>query len=127
MSVDRLKRDLLNKLINARIDIAAYLQLRTAKGYMSVSESEHLGQNCLGLCNEMRDRAPVLRQHYDVDERQILRQAALALSQVAVCMMTGHHDCPTFVAVDARKLENCLTTLTLCIMSLKEHHALGQA
>lgn len=30
MSVDRLKRDLLNKLINARIDLAAYLQLRTA-------------------------------------------------------------------------------------------------
>ena len=28
MSVDRLKRDLLNKLINARIDLAAYLQLR---------------------------------------------------------------------------------------------------
>ena len=33
MSVDRLKRDLLNKLINARIDLAAYLQLRKAKGY----------------------------------------------------------------------------------------------
>lgn len=32
MSVDRLKRDLLNKLINARIDLAAYLQLRKAKG-----------------------------------------------------------------------------------------------
>ncbi|MDU2883361.1 MAG: biofilm formation regulator BssR, partial [Enterobacter sp.] len=28
MTVDRLKRDLLNKLINARIDLAAYLQLR---------------------------------------------------------------------------------------------------
>lgn len=27
MSVDRLKRDLLNKLINARIDLAAYLQI----------------------------------------------------------------------------------------------------
>ena len=26
MTVDRLKRDLLNKLINARIDLAAYLQ-----------------------------------------------------------------------------------------------------
>ena len=26
MSVDRLKRDLLNKLINARIDLAAYPQ-----------------------------------------------------------------------------------------------------
>ncbi|MEL2361075.1 biofilm formation regulator BssR, partial [Klebsiella pneumoniae] len=35
MSVDRLKRDLLNKLINTRIDLAAYLQLRKAKGYMT--------------------------------------------------------------------------------------------
>ena len=32
MSVDRLKRDLLNKLINARIDLAAYLQLRKDPG-----------------------------------------------------------------------------------------------
>lgn len=49
MSVDRLKRDLLNKLINARIDLAAYLQLRKAKGYMSVSESENLRENSLNF------------------------------------------------------------------------------
>lgn len=49
MSVDRLKRDLLNKLINARIDLAAYLQLRKAKGYMSVSESENLRDNFFEL------------------------------------------------------------------------------
>ncbi|MDW3574625.1 biofilm formation regulator BssR, partial [Enterobacter asburiae] len=42
MTVDRLKRDLLTKLINARIDLAAYLQLRKAKGYMSVSEGRVL-------------------------------------------------------------------------------------
>lgn len=30
MVVDRLRTDLLNKLINARIDLAAYLQLRKA-------------------------------------------------------------------------------------------------
>ena len=61
MSVDRLKRDLLNKLINARIDLAAYLQLRKAKGYMSVSESEHLRDNLFELCNFMREKAPILR------------------------------------------------------------------
>lgn len=32
MFVDRLRSDLLNKLINARLDLAAYLQLRKAKG-----------------------------------------------------------------------------------------------
>lgn len=32
MVVDRLRTDLLNKLINARIDLAAYLQLRKRRG-----------------------------------------------------------------------------------------------
>ena len=32
MSVDRRYTNLLNKLINANIDLAAYLQLRKAKG-----------------------------------------------------------------------------------------------
>ena len=39
MSVDRLYRNLMNKLINANIDLDAYLQLRKAKGYMSVSDA----------------------------------------------------------------------------------------
>ncbi len=64
MTVDRLKRDLLNKLINARIDLAAYLQLRKAKGYMSVSESEHLRDNLFELCNFMREKAPTLKAKY---------------------------------------------------------------
>ncbi|EBR1542784.1 hypothetical protein EFE47_10565 [Salmonella enterica] len=68
MVVDRLRTDLLNKLINARIDLAA----------------------------------------------------------AAVCLMSGHHDCPTFIAVNADKLENCLTTLTLSIQSLKAHSPLTQ-
>lgn len=51
MVVDRLRTDLLNKLINARIDLAAYLLLRKAKGYMSVSESDRLRDN---FCTESR-------------------------------------------------------------------------
>ena len=42
MFVDRQRIDLLNRLIDARVDLAAYVQLRKAKGYMSVSESNHL-------------------------------------------------------------------------------------
>jgi biofilm regulator BssR len=68
MTVDRLKRDLLNKLINARIDLAAYLQLRKAKGYMSVSESEHLRDNLFELCNFMREKAPALQANYGESE-----------------------------------------------------------
>lgn len=73
MSVDRLKRDLLNKLINARIDLAAYLQLRKAKGYMSVSESENLRDNFFELCNFMREKAPILKAHYAESELVALR------------------------------------------------------
>lgn len=49
MTVDRLYRHLLQKLINANIDIDAYLQLRKAKGYMSVSENDHLRENLFEL------------------------------------------------------------------------------
>ncbi len=49
MTVDRLYRHLLQKLINANIDIDAYLQLRKAKGYMSVSENDHLRDNLFEL------------------------------------------------------------------------------
>lgn len=122
MSVDRLKRDLLNKLINARIDLAAYLQLRKAKGYMSVSESEHLRDNLFELCNFMREKAPTLKAEYCESELIALRRAA----EVGVCLMNGRHDCPNFIAVNAEKLENCLTTLSLCIMCLNEHDKLEQ-
>jgi biofilm regulator BssR len=39
--------------------------------------------------------------------------------------MNGRHDCPNFIAVNAEKLENCLTTLSLCIMCLNEHESLN--
>ena len=126
MSVDRLKRDLLNKLINARIDLAAYLQLRKAKGYMSVSESEHLRDNLFELCNYMREKAPTLKAEYGESELMALRRAAEVLSIAGVCLMNGRHDCPNFIAVDAEKLENCLTTISLCIMCLNKHARLEQ-
>ena len=61
MTVDRLYRHLLQKLINANIDIDAYLQLRKAKGYMSVSENDHLRDNLFELCREMHAQAPRLQ------------------------------------------------------------------
>ncbi|EHD3173023.1 biofilm formation regulator BssR [Salmonella enterica] len=127
MVVDRLRTDLLNKLINARIDLAAYLQLRKAKGYMSVSESDTLRDNFFELNRELHDHA--LRQglHLDQEEWNALRRAEGALAAAAVCLMSGHHDCPTFIAVNADKLENCLTTLTLSIQSLKAHSPLTKA
>jgi biofilm regulator BssR len=55
-----------------------------------------------------------------------LRRAAEVLSIAGVCLMNGRHDCPNFIAVNAEKLENCLTTLSLCIMCLNEHEKLEQ-
>lgn len=118
MSIDRLKRNLLNKLINARIDLDAYLQLRKAKGYMSVSESDHLRDNLFDLCTEMRNQSAQLSMLPDPDEREALRHAAEAMVVAAVSLMGGHHDCPQFVAVDADKLERCLVVLTASIQQL---------
>lgn len=53
MFVDRQRIDLLNRLIDARVDLAAYVQLRKAKGYMSVSESNHLRDNFFKLNPEL--------------------------------------------------------------------------
>src|SRR5690606_19127770 len=97
MSVDRLKRDLLNKLINARIDLAAYLQLRKATGYMTVSESENLRDNLFELCNYMRETAPILKAHCADSELGALRRAAEVLSSAGVCLMVGRHNCPKFI------------------------------
>lgn len=114
MSAARLTRNLLNKLVNARIDLDAYLQLRKAKGYMTVSESDELRDNLFELCTEMRGQAALP----EPQEREALHNATQAMVKAAVSLMSGHHDCPQFVAVDADKLERCLTVLTSSITQL---------
>ncbi len=49
MSVDRLYRNLLNKLIIAQCDLDAYLQLRKSEAICPVSENEHLRDNLFEL------------------------------------------------------------------------------
>ena len=115
MFVDRQRIDLLNRLIDARVDLAAYVQLRKAKGYMSVSESNHLRDNFFKLNRELHDKSLRLNLHLE------------ALATAAVCLMSGHHDCPTVITVNADKLENCLMSLTLSIQSLQKHAMLEKA
>ena len=124
MVVDRLRTDLLNKLINARIELAAYLQLRKAKGYMSVSESDRLRDVFFALNRELHEQSQLHGMHLDQEEWNALHRAEGALAAAAVCLMCGHHDCPTFIAVNAEKLENCLTTLTLSIQCLQSYPTL---
>jgi biofilm regulator BssR len=118
MTVDRLYRNLLNKLINANIDLDAYLQLRKAKGYMSVSENEHLRDNLFELCRELREGAPRLQHAVTPEEREALRLAGEAVASAAVCLMSGHHDCPSYIAVNVETLERCLAGLSLNIHKL---------
>ena len=120
MTVDKLYRNLMNKLINANIDLDAYLQLRKAKGYMSVSENDHLRDNLFELCHEMRERAPRLQHAIAPEEKEALRLAGEAIASAAVCLMTGHHDCPSYIAVNVDKLERCLAVLTLNIHKLND-------
>ena len=120
MTVDRLYRHLLQKLINANIDIDAYLQLRKAKGYMSVSENDHLRDNLFELCHELRVHAPRLQHAIAPEEMEAFRLAGESVASAAVCLMSGHHDCPLYIAVNVEKLERCLTGLTSNIHKLNK-------
>lgn len=115
MSVDRRYTNLLNELINANIDLAAYLQLRKAKGYMSVSENDHLRDNLFELCHELRVHAPRLQHAIAPEEMEAFRLAGESVASAAVCLMSGHHDCPAYIAVNVEKLERCLSGLTMNI------------
>lgn len=110
MSGATLKRCLLKKMIVAKIDIAAYLSLRRAKGYMSVVESEHLRDNLFDLCTEFQQQD--LRTGFAPQELPLLERGIAAISSAAICLMTGRHDCPRYIAVDADKLESCLDQLS---------------
>ena len=116
MNVDRLYRNLMNKLINASIDLDAYLQLRKAKGYMSVSENDHLRDNLFELC----EYAPRLQHAVAPEEKEALRLAGEAVASAAVCLLSGHHDCPSYIAVNVDKLESCLAVLRLNIQKLND-------
>lgn len=118
MTGEPLKRDLLKKMIIAKIDVAAYLCLRKAKGYMSVVETEHLRDNLFDLSNEYHEKSLRLRSHLTEQEMESIHQGMNAVCSAAVCLMTGRHDCPQYIAVDAEKLDNCLSELSASLKSI---------
>ena len=127
MNVDRLQLHLMEQLTHARLELAAYVQLLKAKGYMSVSESNQLRDNFFKLSTEIRGLAEQPSASWSHQEWEALRLAEGALSSAAVCLMSGHHDSPTYIAVNADKLERCLNALTTCIDSLDEQTPLEEA
>ena len=118
MTDSKLKRQMMRRLINARIDLDAYLQLRKAKGYMSVGDNDHLRTNLLELCGELRSNVGLLKRCSSHKELEMMRQAGEALASAAVCLMTGRYDCPSYIAVNVETLERCLTALTNSIRKL---------
>jgi len=127
MTVDELARRLLTKLIAARSDLAAYIQMRKAKGYMSVSENDRLRERFFALALEIRDKGERLNDLPDRDSRSAIYRAEEALSSVAVCLMSGRQDCPTYISVNVDKLERSLNVLNYCIQYLNEHSPLEEA
>lgn len=118
MSGRTLKNDLLQKLKVAKGEIAAYLALRKAKGYMSVSESELLRGRLLDVCHRSHDAAFMLQASLPDDEKDDFRHAVEACSSAALCLMSGRKDCPQFIAVDAAKLEASLMLLSRSLNAL---------
>ncbi|XPE24196.1 biofilm formation regulator BssR [Shigella sonnei] len=93
---------------------------------MSVSESNHLRDNFFKLNRELPIIAAV-QFSSGCRKWSALHHAEEALATAAVCLMSGHHDCPTAITVNADKLENCLMSLTLSIQSLQKHAMLEKA
>ncbi|AUP77164.1 Biofilm formation protein (YliH/bssR) [Kosakonia oryzendophytica] len=127
MTVDEMARRLLTKLVTCRSDLAGYIQLLKAKGYMSVSETDRLRERFFALALEIRDKGERLSQMPDRDARGALYRAEEALSSAAVCLMSGRQDCPTYITVNADKLERSLNVLSYCVQYLSERAPLEEA
>ena len=121
MKGESLKRDLLKKMIIAKIDMAAYLSLRKVKGYMSVNETEHLRNNLFDLSTEYRERSLDLKTRFTAREIASINQGITAVTSAAICLMTGRRDCPQYIAIDADKLENCLQQLIASLNDVMDH------
>ncbi|SCC68597.1 biofilm formation regulator BssR [Kosakonia oryziphila] len=127
MNVDELVRRLLTKLTAVRTDLAAYTRMRKVKGYMSVSENDRLRERLFALALEIRNEGERLNKMPDRESRGALYRAEEALSSAAVCLMSGRQDCPTYISVNADKLERSLKVLDHAILYLNEHSSLEEA
>lgn len=127
MIVDELTQYLLDQLLEARTELAGYIQMRKAKGYMSVSENDRLREHFFALAKEIRDNGVQLNKLPDADVRGALYRAEEAVSSVAVCLLSGRQDCPTYIAVNVDKLDRSLNVLNFSIGYIQEHSSLAEA
>ncbi|BDO03840.1 hypothetical protein KAM622c_34270 [Klebsiella quasipneumoniae subsp. quasipneumoniae] len=58
--------------------------IKCYKGYMSVSENDHLRENLFELCREMRAQAPRLQNVISPEERDALRLAGESVAAASL-------------------------------------------
>ncbi len=90
MTVDRLYRHLLQKLINATIDIDAYLV--TAKGQRLLCRPAKMTIcviTCLSFCREMCAGAAPAECHFTGGEWMSFRLAGESVAAAALCLMSA--------------------------------------
>ncbi|EDX2767557.1 biofilm formation regulator BssR [Salmonella enterica] len=109
---------LMKLLCRRQMDLKMYLQMRQAKGYMSVDENDALRDSLFECCCEIREKMPLLKSRLIPAEQEALTQAADAIASAAVCLMTGYHDSSLYITVNARQLTGYLRVLTLSIERL---------
>lgn len=126
MIVDELTQYLLDQLLEARTELADYIQMRKAKGYMSVSENNRLREHFFALAKEIRDNGVQLNRLPDADVRGALYRAEEAMSSVAVCLLSGRQDCPTYIAVNVDKLDRSLNVLNFSIDYIQVYSSLAE-
>ncbi|EBR8157867.1 transcriptional regulator [Salmonella enterica subsp. enterica serovar Newport] len=117
-TTDRLRYQLTQTLIRTQAGLAGYLLLRQAKGYMSVSENDALRENLFALYCEIHDGMLPMKNSLVPAEREAWRQTADAIASAVVCLMTGEHDSPSYIAVNVGQLTDCLKSLTRSIARL---------
>lgn len=112
MSAEKRKADLLVKMQTARLALENYAQLRQAKGYMSVNEGMQLREGLMALLNEYHHCFSEIKAVLTRDDIVAFHQAMEAIASGALCLLSGCHDCPSFITVDADKLASSLRSLT---------------
>ncbi|PWW10254.1 MULTISPECIES: biofilm formation regulator BssR [Mangrovibacter] len=121
MIAKKCKAELVAKMTAARAALQCYSELRRAKGYMSVNEGLQLRETLLALCNDFRDDWPAIRADLPGSEITDFHRAIEAVASASLCLLSGGHDCPSYITVDASKLQACIDDLDECLNHLDSH------
>ncbi|BDH46554.1 hypothetical protein TUM12370_25980 [Salmonella enterica subsp. enterica serovar Choleraesuis] len=92
-------------------ELKNYLQMRKAKGYMHEAETARLRNALFALNADYQEVRWPLASQMNRAQFMGLQDAMHAVNATAVCLLSGSHDCPSYVSVDVPRLEACLALL----------------